>query len=88
MKILAALKFRLFWALALGLVTTGFSQEKFVESLDVLQLLLKDKEVSYKGKFYNFEPITIMPRPISNPIQMMIAAMDLNSIKDAYCENT
>tara|TARA_B100000214_G_C23748950_1_gene526789 strand:- start:185 stop:742 length:558 start_codon:yes stop_codon:yes gene_type:complete len=24
-----------------------------------------------------------MPRPISNPIQMMIAAMDLNSIKDA-----
>ena len=71
MKILAALKFRLFLALSIGLVATGFSQEKFVESLDVLQLLLKDKEVSYKGKFYNFEPITIMPRPISNPIQMI-----------------
>ena len=59
------------------------SREKFIESLDVLQLLLKEEEVSYKGKYYNFDPITIMPRPISNPIQIMIAAMDLNSIKDA-----
>ena len=59
------------------------SREKFIESLDVLQKLLNEEEVSYKGKYYNFEPITIMPRPISNPIQIMIAAMDLNSIKDA-----
>ena len=59
------------------------SKEKFIESLDVLQLLLKEKEVSYKGKYYNFDPITIMPRPISNPISMMIAAMDLNSIKNS-----
>ena len=57
------------------------SKEKFIESLKVLQLLLKDKEVSYKGKYYNFKPITIMPRPISNPIPMMIASMDLDSIK-------
>ena len=59
------------------------SKEKFIESLDVLQKLLNEEEVSYKGKHYNFDPITIMPRPISNPIQIMIAAMDLNSIKDA-----
>ena len=59
------------------------SREKFIESLDVLQQLLKEEEVSYKGKYYNFDPITIMPRPISNPVQIMIAAMDLNSIKDA-----
>lgn len=59
------------------------SREKFIESLDVLQKLLNEEEVSYKGKYYNFEPITIMPRPISNPIQIMIAAMDLKSIKDA-----
>ena len=63
--------------------TNRKSREKFIESLDVLQLLLKEEEVSYKGKYYNFDPITIMPRPISNPIQIMIAAMDLNSIKDA-----
>ena len=59
------------------------SKEKFVESLEVLQLLLKNKEVSHKGKFYNFEPITVMPRPISNPIPMMVAAMNLESIRDA-----
>ena len=59
------------------------SKEKFKESLDVLQRLLNKEEVTYKGKYYNFDPITIMPRPISNPIQIMIAAMDLNSIKDA-----
>ena len=59
------------------------SREKFIESLEVLQKLLKQEEVSYKGKYYNFDPITIMPRPISNPIQIMIAAMDLDSIKDA-----
>jgi alkanesulfonate monooxygenase SsuD/methylene tetrahydromethanopterin reductase-like flavin-dependent oxidoreductase (luciferase family) len=59
------------------------SREKFIESLDVLQKLLNEEEVSYKGKYYNFEPITIMPKPISNPIQIMIAAMDLKSIKDA-----
>ena len=59
------------------------SKEKFTESLDVLQLLLKNKEVSYQGKFYNFDPLTIMPRPISNPVPMMVAAMNSESIKDA-----
>ena len=59
------------------------SREKFIESLDVLQKLLNEEEVSYKGKYYNFDTITIMPRSISNPVQIMIAAMDLNSIKDA-----
>ena len=35
------------------------SKEKFIESLKVLQLLLSEKEVSYKGKYYNFDPITL-----------------------------
>lgn len=59
------------------------SKEKFTESLEVLQLLLKKKDIGFSGKYYNFEPITIMPRPISNPIQFMIASMDLNSIENA-----
>ena len=59
------------------------SKEKFIESLEVLQLLLNNKNVSWKGKYYNFDPITIMPRPISNPLSMMIAAMDPNSIYTA-----
>jgi len=47
------------------------SREKFDESLDVLQALLNEEEVSWDGKYYQFEPLTIMPRPVSNiPIMM------------------
>ena len=59
------------------------SREKFVESLNVLKALLSQENVSWNGKYYNFESITIMPRPISNPIPLMIAAMDPKSIYDA-----
>ena len=59
------------------------SKEKFTESLDVLQKLLSEEEVSFKGKYYDFESLTIMPRPITQPIPIMIAAMDPNSIKNA-----
>ena len=59
------------------------SKEKFTESLEVLQKLLSEEEVSFKGKYYNFESLTIMPRPITQPIPIMIAAMDPKSIKNA-----
>jgi len=59
------------------------SREKFVESMEVLKLLLSGENVSWKGKYYKFDPITIMPRPISNPFPMMIAAMDLDSIRNS-----
>ena len=59
------------------------SKEKFTESLEVLQKLLSEEEVSFNGKYYNFENLTIMPRPITQPIPIMIAAMDPNSIKNA-----
>ena len=39
------------------------SREKFDESLDVLQALLTRHEVSWDGKYYKFDPLTIMPRP-------------------------
>ena len=59
------------------------SKEKFTESLEVLQKLLSEEEVSFRGKYYNFEALTIMPRPITQPIPIMIAAMDPKSIKNA-----
>ena len=40
-----------------------FSREKFDESLDVLTALLNEEEVSWNGKYYKFDPLTIMPRP-------------------------
>ena len=59
------------------------SKEKFIESLEVLKSLLTKENVSWKGKYYKFDPITIMPRPISNPVSIMIAAMNPQSIYDA-----
>ena len=35
----------------------------FDESLEVLQALLTEEEVSWDGKHYKFDPITVMPRP-------------------------
>lgn len=43
------------------------SREKFDESLTVLQALLRDKEVSWDGKYYKFDSLTIMPRPLQQP---------------------
>ncbi|MFT5221047.1 MAG: alkanesulfonate monooxygenase SsuD [Planctomycetota bacterium] len=49
------------------------SREKFDESLNVLQALLSEEEVSWDGKYYQFEPITIMPRPVMDiPIMMAV----------------
>ena len=55
------------------------TQERFNESLDVLQKLLTEEEVSYAGKYYNFEPLTIMPRPARAP-NMMMAVMNPEGI--------
>ena len=39
------------------------SRDKFNESLDVLNALLTQEEVSWDGEYYKFDPLTIMPRP-------------------------
>jgi alkanesulfonate monooxygenase SsuD/methylene tetrahydromethanopterin reductase-like flavin-dependent oxidoreductase (luciferase family) len=49
------------------------SREKFDESLDVLQALLTGEEVSWSGKYYDFEPLTVMPRPM-RPVPIVMAA--------------
>jgi len=50
------------------------SREKFDESLNVLQALLADEEVSWDGNYYKFDPLTIMPRPV-NDIPLMMAVL-------------
>lgn len=57
-------------------VPMASTREKFDESLDVLTALLTREEVSWDGKYYQFEPLTVMPRPLTKPMpQMMIAAL-------------
>ncbi|MDP6950204.1 MAG: LLM class flavin-dependent oxidoreductase [Arenicellales bacterium] len=40
------------------------TRARFDESLNVLQALLAEEEVSWDGEYYQFDPLTIMPRPI------------------------
>lgn len=52
------------------------TREKFDESFDVLRALLAKEEVSWDGKYYQFAPLTTMPRPFTpDGPQMMIAAL-------------
>ncbi|MTI01888.1 LLM class flavin-dependent oxidoreductase, partial [Roseibium sp. RKSG952] len=57
------------------------TQARFNESLAVLQALLSEEEVSWDGDFYQFDPITIMPRPLrpGGP-QMMMAVLNPEGI--------
>ncbi|MEM7405361.1 MAG: LLM class flavin-dependent oxidoreductase [Pseudomonadota bacterium] len=58
------------------------TQARFDESLAVLQALLSEEEVSWDGEFYQFEPLTIMPRPVrpGGP-PMMLAVMRPDGIE-------
>ena len=60
------------------------TQERFEESVEVLKALLSKEEVSWDGKYYKFDPITIMPRPIRpNGPPMMMAVMQPERIYNA-----
>ncbi len=53
------------------------TQARFDEAVAVLQALLTQEEVSWDGHYYQFEPLTIMPRPVrpGGP-PMMVAVLD------------
>ena len=57
------------------------SKAKFDESLDVLIALLTEEEVSWDGEYYRFEPMTVMPRPMTQPMpKLMVAVMNPSGI--------
>ena len=56
------------------------SRERFDESLDLLLELLSRENVEWHGKYYDFAPITIMPRP-ARPIPIMLAALSPEAIE-------
>ena len=56
------------------------TRARFDESLDVLQALLTDEEVSWEGDYYQFDPLTIMPRPVNGGPQLMMAVMNPDGI--------
>lgn len=57
-------------------VPLSISREKFDESLDLLMALLSEEEVSWDGKYYKFDPLTVMPRPAGGKgPEIMMAVM-------------
>lgn len=58
------------------------TKPRFEEALAVLEALLTQEEVSWQGTHYNFDPLTIMPRP-EDPIPLMVAAMAPQAIEGA-----
>jgi alkanesulfonate monooxygenase SsuD/methylene tetrahydromethanopterin reductase-like flavin-dependent oxidoreductase (luciferase family) len=58
------------------------SRERFDESLNVLLALLGREEVGWNGKYYQFEPLTVMPRPPAGGAPtIMVAALNAESIE-------
>lgn len=58
------------------------SRERFDESLDVLLALLAREEVSWDGKHYRFDPLTVMPRPTrEGGPPVMVAALAPEAIR-------
>jgi alkanesulfonate monooxygenase SsuD/methylene tetrahydromethanopterin reductase-like flavin-dependent oxidoreductase (luciferase family) len=57
---------------------------RFAESLQVLIKLLSEEEVSWRGQYYDFDTLTITPRPVQHPHPpIWIAALNSYSIADA-----
>jgi alkanesulfonate monooxygenase SsuD/methylene tetrahydromethanopterin reductase-like flavin-dependent oxidoreductase (luciferase family) len=50
------------------------SRERFAETLQILLALLDGEEVRWDGAYYQFEPLTVMPRPVRR-IPLMVAVM-------------
>ena len=58
------------------------TKARFDEDLAVLEALLTREEVSWHGAHYNFEALTIMPRP-EDPIPLMVGVMAPPAIEAA-----
>ncbi len=57
------------------------TQSRFNESLDILGKLLSEEDVGWEGEYYSFQPLTIMPRPLTpGGPQMMMAVMNPEGI--------
>src|ERR1044072_2577209 len=44
------------------------------EGITILRKLLNEEKASHRGRFYEFEGVTIQPRPVQNPLPIWIAS--------------
>ena len=57
---------------------------RFVETFEIMRLLLEKDGVTYKGRHYSIDaPISLNPKPINRPLPMWIAGGAEPAIKRA-----
>lgn len=55
------------WLCGPGNVVMEESMDRFIESLEILQLAWSEERFSYSGKHYNVEDISVVPKPYQKP---------------------
>jgi alkanesulfonate monooxygenase SsuD/methylene tetrahydromethanopterin reductase-like flavin-dependent oxidoreductase (luciferase family) len=55
------------WLAAPGDILMEESMDRYVESLEILQLAWSEKQFSYSGKHYNVENVSVVPKPYQQP---------------------
>ncbi|OCR00496.1 luciferase [Oscillatoriales cyanobacterium USR001] len=59
------------------------SRNRMLEALELLEKLLYDTEVSFAGKYYQCDRLTIHPKPLQSPIPVYLATSDRDAIEQA-----
>lgn len=51
------------------------SKERYNEIVDILRLAWTQEQWSYRGKFYQYEEMSVFPKPVQDPIPILHAAV-------------
>ncbi|MEH2290077.1 LLM class flavin-dependent oxidoreductase [Nostoc sp.] len=57
------------------------SRSKTLEAMALIHKLLYDTDVSFNGKYYQCEGVTIYPKPLQKPISVYVATSDDEALK-------
>ncbi|WP_221563111.1 LLM class flavin-dependent oxidoreductase [Alkalihalobacillus sp. TS-13] len=55
------------WVFPKASIPLEESRERFIESLEILEKALEEKEFSYQGKHFNVQNVKVVPRPTKKP---------------------
>jgi alkanesulfonate monooxygenase SsuD/methylene tetrahydromethanopterin reductase-like flavin-dependent oxidoreductase (luciferase family) len=61
---------------------------RFVETFEIVRRLCTEDDVSYRGKHYAFEGVSINPKPLQQPLPMWIGSSDIILRRDIHLAST
>jgi alkanesulfonate monooxygenase SsuD/methylene tetrahydromethanopterin reductase-like flavin-dependent oxidoreductase (luciferase family) len=62
-------------------ITMGESRSRMLEALELLEKLLYGTEVSFAGKYYQCDRLTVHPKPLQSQIPVYLATSDRDAIQ-------